>query len=54
VKYNILQLKVDFSKIKIKIGFFFKISVLEVEIGRNGPGILGVNRLEFKIQNSGR
>jgi hypothetical protein len=24
-------------------GFFKKISVLEVEIGKNGPGILGVN-----------
>jgi hypothetical protein len=23
--------------------FFLKISVLEVEIGKNGPGILGVN-----------
>jgi hypothetical protein len=23
--------------------FFEKISILEVEIGRNGPGILGVN-----------
>jgi hypothetical protein len=25
--------------------FFEKISILEVEIGRNGPGILGVNHL---------
>jgi hypothetical protein len=44
VKYNILWLKVDF----LIFGFFFKfkkkISVLEVEIGKNGPGILGVKK----------
>jgi hypothetical protein len=27
-----IMLKVDFSKIKIKIGFFLKISILKVEI----------------------
>jgi hypothetical protein len=25
-------------------GIFLKISILEVEIGKNGPGILGVKR----------
>jgi hypothetical protein len=31
-----------FLKNKIKLDFYKKISVLEVEIGRNGPGIVGV------------
>jgi hypothetical protein len=45
VKYNILWLKVVFYNFIIFFGFFSKISVLEVEIGKNGPGILGVNGL---------
>jgi hypothetical protein len=28
-------------------GFFEKISILEVEIGRNGPRILGVNGIRI-------
>jgi hypothetical protein len=47
VKYNILWLKVDFSKKNKKFGFKKKISVLEVEIGRNGPGISGVKILHY-------
>jgi hypothetical protein len=39
VKYYILQLKVYFLFFG---GFFFKISILEVENGKNRPGILGV------------
>jgi hypothetical protein len=42
VKYYILQLKVYFLIFLIFLGFLEKISVLEVEIGRNGLGILGV------------
>jgi hypothetical protein len=42
VKYNILRLKIVFLKKKLKISFKKKISVLEVEIGKNRPGILGV------------
>jgi hypothetical protein len=47
VKYYILQLKVEFFIIKIFIGFLKKISVLEAEIGKNGPGILGVNKNKY-------
>jgi hypothetical protein len=42
VKYYILRLKVYFLIFLIFLGFLEKISVLEVEIGRNGLGILGV------------
>jgi hypothetical protein len=42
VKCNILWLKVNFLIFLIFFGFKKKISVLEVEIGKNGLGILGV------------
>jgi hypothetical protein len=43
VKCNILQLKVHFKNKNKNFGFKKKFSVLEVEIGKNGPGILRVN-----------
>jgi hypothetical protein len=42
MNYHILRLKVE--KIFININFHLeKNSILEAEIGKNGPGILGVN-----------
>jgi hypothetical protein len=47
--YYILRLKVE--KIK-KVKFSFKKNnVLEVGIGKNGPGILGI-KLEFGVQDN--
>jgi hypothetical protein len=31
------------------LGIFLKIRILEVEIGKNGPGILGVNTIDFTL-----
>jgi hypothetical protein len=43
-----------FLNLKFFWGIFFEIiSILEVEIGRNGPGILGVNTSTYNGHNPG-
>jgi hypothetical protein len=49
MNYHILWLKVEKNKIKIKICFYKENSVLEVEIGNNRLGILGIQGIKLLV-----
>jgi hypothetical protein len=49
MNYHILWLIVEKNKIKIKICFYKENSVLEVEIGNNRLGILGIQGIKLLV-----